>query len=174
MLVPADAVTAPHCATRTISFLADSTSLLAVIFSDTLVLAMRLRIAVLVFVHAGRCISWAGVGLASLPQSGEAAVLEQTALGVVSSSELDESLVSPGAAPGVLHQDEFGGVSYSGNGVVWSSSASVVLDDSSSVLLEFVGHLEGNRQRSGSQSFNVSRFSSANTGVTSDESSDPH
>ena len=97
MLVSADSVTAPHCAAGTISFLTDSTGLLAVIFSDTLVLAMRLGIAVLVFVHAGgcwcgvgrivlrgpvggSCVSWAGVGLASLSQSGEAAVLEETAL----------------------------------------------------------------------------------------------
>jgi hypothetical protein len=56
--------------------------------------------------------------------------------------------------------------------VVRSSSASVVLDDSSSVLLEFVGYLEGNRQRSFSKGCDVSRFSSANTGITSDESSD--
>ena len=111
------------------------------------------------------------VGGSSVGEEGVAGVFEESTVSVVP-GELDESLVSPGSSPGVLYEDEAGSVSDSGDGVVGSAGTGRVLDDSLGVLLELVGHLEGDGKSSGGESLNVGSLGCTNGLVSGDLSRD--
>merc|ERR1719342_1539343 len=105
--------------------------------------------------------------LASLGEGGVAGVSKETTV-AVSSSEFDEAVISPAGSPGVLDQDKLGGVTHGSDSVVGSSTAGAVLDDSSLVLLEVVGDLEGDSQGSINESLDVGRFSVGDIPVSGD------
>jgi len=94
-------------------------------------------------------------------------VLEKLTVAVVP-GELDVSLVPPDCSPGVLDQDEVGGVPDGGYTVVDPSRAGGVPEDSSLVLLEVVGHLESDGERSSCESFNVGSLGGSDTNVPGD------
>ena len=190
MLVSADSVVALDGAAGAVSaviVIAEATSLPAVFLSNVAVPAVILD-AVDGLVHTGGVRSRVGsiivtgdvggggirggtVGGSGVGESGVAGVVEESTVSPVP-GELDEAAVSPGASPGVLDEDVVGGVSDGGDGVVRSAGTGGVPDDSSLVLLEVVGHLEGNGKRAGSESLDVGSLRSCNRGVSGDLGSD--
>jgi len=161
VLVSADSVRALDCTARTVPLFAVSTSLLAVVLLDPVVLTPAIvtrRVGILaVWFRVGTTVVTSiivsffvitsvvlGIGFLKFRV---AAVLPKVTV-VVVPGELHESLVSPVGSPGVLYQHELRSVSDSSDGVVGPSSAGGVLEDSLRVTLEPVGDFKGHRESS--------------------------
>jgi len=185
VLVPANTVTASDGATRTGAV---STGALAVIFPDVIVdtpalsagmvaiLTSRLRfrfgltVIITSMVISSLVVSTIVSCVSNLQSRVAAVVVEMTV--VVSSSELDVSIVTPVRSPGVLDQDVVRGVSNSSDGVVSMSGAGCVPEDTSGVGLELVGYLKCNGDGSLGNGSNVSCLSSSNRFISSNLSGD--
>jgi len=173
MLVSADSIGAPHGSRGTVTtiiIVTESTGLLTILGSnvgppteilstvDSLVLTVGIGNGSGTVIVLRRSVGGGSIGVAvTLSSFGEgrvAGVSEKTTV-AVSSSELDETVISPAGSPGVLYQNKLGGVSDGGDSVVGSSTAGTVPDDSSSVLLEVVGNLESNSKSTINKSLDV-------------------